>query len=123
MLNKFRGKKALTNVAISLARDNLPGLLSNLTSSAINKFDRNISGKGAVRTGKAFPLFISNEDMNDIIKIIKSLQDLCVAIDGVTDTVKHNLNAISWALLTSGWEVRRAGRGYVDKSFYFHSIL
>ena len=73
MLSKFRGKKALTNVAISLARDNLPGLLSNLTSSAINKFDRNISGKGAVRTGKAFALFISNEDMNDIIKIIKSL--------------------------------------------------
>ena len=28
-------KKALTNIAISLARDNLPGLVSNLTSSAI----------------------------------------------------------------------------------------
>ena len=25
------GKKALTNIAISLARDNLPGLVSNLT--------------------------------------------------------------------------------------------
>ena len=33
------GKKAPTNVAISLARDNLPGLVNNLTSSAINKFD------------------------------------------------------------------------------------
>ena len=30
------GKKALTNVAIRLARDNLPGLVSNLTSNAIN---------------------------------------------------------------------------------------
>ena len=28
-------KKALTNIAISLARDNLPGLVSNLTSRAI----------------------------------------------------------------------------------------
>ena len=27
-------KKALTNVAISLARDNLPGLVNNLTSNA-----------------------------------------------------------------------------------------
>ena len=33
-------KKALENTAIPLARDNLPGLVSNLTSSAINKFDR-----------------------------------------------------------------------------------
>ena len=52
------GKKALTNIAIPLARDNLPGLVSNLTSSAINKFDRKISGKGAMQAGKGFPLFI-----------------------------------------------------------------
>ena len=38
------GKKALTNSAIPFTRDNLPGLLSN----AINKFERNISGKGDV---------------------------------------------------------------------------
>ena len=60
------GKKAPTNVAIPLARDNLPGLISNLTSNPMNKFERKISGKGAVRTGKGFTLFISNEDMNDI---------------------------------------------------------
>ena len=39
------GNKTLINVAILLARDNLPRLVSNLTSSAINKFDRKISGK------------------------------------------------------------------------------
>ena len=33
-------KKALTNNAILLARDNLPGLLSNLTSNTMNKLDR-----------------------------------------------------------------------------------
>ena len=32
-------KKALTNVAIPLAKDNLSGLVSNLTSNAINKFE------------------------------------------------------------------------------------
>ena len=61
--------KGLSNITIPLARDNLPGLVSNLTSSAINKFDRKISGKGAARAGKGFTLFISNKDMNDIINI------------------------------------------------------
>ena len=34
------GRKALANVAIPLARDNLPELLNNLSSSAINKFKK-----------------------------------------------------------------------------------
>ena len=38
------GKKALTNIAIMhLARENILGLVSNLTSSAINKFEKKIS--------------------------------------------------------------------------------
>ena len=78
------GKTARANIVIPLARDNLPGLVSNLTSSAINKFDKKISEKGAARGGKGFTLFILNEDKNDIIKIIKSLEDLGVLIDGVT---------------------------------------
>ena len=65
--------------------------MSNLTSSAIKKFDRKISGRGAVRAEKGFTLFISNEDMNDIIKIIESLEDSGVLIDGVTETVKHEI--------------------------------
>ena len=39
------GEKALTNIAIPLARDNLPGLESNLTANAKNKFDKKINGK------------------------------------------------------------------------------
>ena len=132
------GKKVLTNIAIPLARDNLPGLVSNLTSNAINKFDRKIRGKGAVRAGKGFTLFVLNEDMNDV-KIIKSLEDSSVLIDGVTETVKHEMKkqerGFLGALLTpsaaslvqpvissvvkgiSGRGVRRAGRGYMDKTF------
>ena len=45
-----------------------------VTSNAINKFEKK-SLKGAVKAGKRFNLFITNEDMNDIIKIIKSLED------------------------------------------------
>ena len=132
------GKKALTNITIPLARDNLPGLVSNLTSNAINKFERKISGKGAVKAGKGCTLFISNEGMNDIIKIIKSLEDSGVLIDGVTETVKHEMKkqkgefpgallAPLAALLVqpvissvvkgiSGRGVRRAGRGYMDEN-------
>ena len=32
--------KVLTNVPIPFARDKLPGLVSNITSNAINKFQR-----------------------------------------------------------------------------------
>ena len=34
------GKKVITNLVISLARDNLPGLASNLATNAKNKFER-----------------------------------------------------------------------------------
>ena len=39
------GKKALTNISIPLARDNLSGWVSNLTSNWINKFERKIVEK------------------------------------------------------------------------------
>ena len=81
--------------------------------------------------------------MNEIIKIIKSLEDSGVLLDGVTETVKHDiknkkadfLDLLTSDLLTpsaaslvepvissvvkgiSGRGVRRAGRGYVDKKF------
>ena len=42
---------------------------------------KKLSGKGAVRAGKGFTLFISNQDMNDILKIIKSLEDSGVLIE------------------------------------------
>ena len=71
---------------INVARDKLPGLVSNLTSGAIKTF-----GKEAVRAGKGFTWFISNEDMNDVIKIIEASEDSGVWIDGVTQTVKHEI--------------------------------
>ena len=53
------GKKALTNFAIPFSRNNLPGLVSNLTSNTIKKFEGEISGERTVRAGKGFNLFIS----------------------------------------------------------------
>ena len=68
------------------------GLVSNKASNAvlnaINKFERRISGKGAERAGKGFTELISNEE---IIEIVKSLEDSKVLIDGVTEAVKHEV--------------------------------
>ena len=95
-----------------------------------------------MRTRKGFNLIISNKDMNDIIKIKKSLEDSGVKIDGVTETVKHEIkkqaggsfgallvplaSSIVQPLISSvvkgvsGRGVRKAGKGYVNKNFYFH---
>ena len=43
------GKKALTNIAIPLARDNLPELVSDLASNAINRFERNIRQNNGIK--------------------------------------------------------------------------
>ena len=78
--------------------------------------------------------------MNDIIKIVKSLEDSGVLIDGITETVKHEikkqesrfLGALLQPLVASivqpvvylvvkgisGSRVRRAGRGYMNKIFF-----
>ena len=98
-----------------------------------------ISQKGAVRAGKRFTFFFTNEDMNDIIKIMISLEDSSVLIDGITQIVKHEIKSQEcWFLLAllapliasvvqpvissvvkgiSGKGVRRAGRGYIDTIF------
>ena len=67
-----------------MARDNLPWLVSNLTSNS-NKFERKIRGK------KDLPYLVRMKIwmMNDIIKIIKSLVNSSVLIYRIIETVKH----------------------------------
>ena len=48
--------------------------------------------KGAVRLGKGFTMFTSNEKMDDIIRVIESLKDSRVSINEVTGKVKHRVN-------------------------------
>ena len=54
MLGDLILKKVMIDLTIPLAIDNIPGLVSNL--SAINKFERKISG--VARAGKGFTLLI-----------------------------------------------------------------
>ena len=133
------GEKVITDLDIPLVRNNLPGLVSNIPANAKSKFERKISRKSCVREGKEFTLFISNEDMNDIIKIIKPLEDSNVLIDSIIETVKHEIkkqeggflrdllaslaaslvqpNISSVVKNISERRVIKAGRGYMDKIF------
>ena len=69
----------------------LPKSATKVSSSVLDKFERKISGTSAVRARKALTLFVSNEDMNDIIKIVESLENSGLLIDGTSETVKHEI--------------------------------
>ena len=71
----FLGKtlgNLITNVLLDLTapldNDVLPKLANKATSSVLDKFERKISGQRAVRARKGFTLFISNEDMEILLK-------------------------------------------------------
>ena len=88
MIDKL-GKKTLMNFPILLDKDVLPKLATKANSYVLDKFERKISEKGAARAEKGFNLKASNEDINDIIRIIKSLESSSILIDCVTEKVKH----------------------------------
>ena len=60
---------------------------------------RKMLGRGAIATrrtsfikaGKWFTERITNEDVDDIIRITKSLESSGVLIDGVSETLKHEI--------------------------------
>ena len=79
----------------------MPKLATKATSFVLDKFERKISGEGTVRAGKGFTLFISNEDLNNIIKIKGPLEKSDLLMDGATEAVKHRIKKtrrwISWS--------------------------
>ena len=58
-------------------------------SNVINKSEIKIRRKGAASAETGITLYISNEDLNYIIQIIKLSEDLGVLIDAYTETVKR----------------------------------
>ena len=92
-------QKALLELSVPLAKDVLPKLATKETSSELDKSEGKISGQGAiltneagaVRAGKGSTLFILNEDMEHIIKIVDSLEKSGLLFNGVTEIVKHEI--------------------------------
>ena len=56
--------------------------------NVINKFERKITGKGAVGEEKGLTLFISNEDLGDIVRILELLEKSDLLIVGATENKK-----------------------------------
>ena len=88
------------NVSAPLAKMLLVLLASMASATAINgtiqRKMRGIekimaSGSGVVRTGKRITLSILNGVMDDIIRFIKLLESSVVLLDGVIETVKHEI--------------------------------
>ena len=66
----------LMKVAVTLAKNVLAPLATMALASAVDgAIQRKMRGQGVLRPGKRITLVISNENMGDIIRIIKSLEN------------------------------------------------
>ena len=82
LLSKLAGP--LMKVAILLAKNVLAPLGITAAASAIDAgIQKKIHGSGTTT------LIISNEEMNDIMKIVQALEDSNILLKGVTKTIKN----------------------------------
>ena len=82
LLSKLAGP--LMKVAIPLAKNILAPLRTTAAASAIDEeIQKKICGFGITT------LIISNIEMNDILKVVKALEDSNILLKGVTKTVKN----------------------------------
>ena len=58
-----------------------------------------INGQVFERAGKELTLFVSDEDIDDIVKFVKLLEKPSLLIDSATETVKHKIKRQDSAFL------------------------
>ena len=81
------GLPFIKNVITPLAKSVLTPLgLTAAASAADARIHKKILGSGNNTT-----LIISNKDMDDLIKIVKSLEDSCLLLKGVTESVQNEV--------------------------------
>ena len=116
-------------VAVPLAKHILAPLGITAAASSIDAgIQKKIHGSGTTT------LIISNEEMNDIIKIVQALEDSNISLKGVTKTIKNEtkkqkggflsmlLGTLAASLLgnlLSGKGTVRTGEGIVRASYSF----
>ena len=119
LLNKLAGP--LMKVAILLAKNVLAPLLITAAASAIDAgIQKEIHGSGTATS------IISNEEVNDIMKIVEALEDSNILLKGIINTIKNEtkeqkggflnmllgtLDAILLGNLLSGKGIVKAGSG------------
>ena len=125
LLSKLAGP--LMKVAMPLAKNVLAPLRLTAAMSAIDgSIKKKMLGSGTIT------LIISNDEMNDIIKIVKSLENSGVLLKGISETIQHEAKeqrggflsmllgtlgaSLLGNLLTGGKGVTRAGEGIKKKN-------
>ena len=127
LLNKLAGP--LMKVAMPLAKNLLAPLGLTATMSAVDG-----SIKKKMLGSETTTLIISSNEMNDIIKIVKSFEDSGVLLKGVSKTIQHEAKeqrggflsmllgtlgaSLLGNLLTGGKGVIRAGEGIKKNQIY-----
>ena len=82
LLSKLAGP--LMKVAVLQAKNTIAPLGTTAAASAIDAgIQKKIHGSGATT------LIISNEEMNDIMKIVQALEDSNILLKGVTKTIEN----------------------------------
>ena len=131
LLSKLAGP--LMKVPISLAKNVLAPLgLTAAISATDGSIKKKMLGSGTTT------LIMSNDKMNDIIKIVKSLEDTRVLLKGVSETIQHEAKeqrggflsmllgtlgaSLLGNLLTGGKGVIRAGEGIKKKIKFTNTI-
>ena len=116
-------------VALPLAKNVLAPLGLTAAMSAIDgSLQKKIHGSGAIK-GAGVKLIIEQEDMKDIMKIIKALENSGILLKGVSKTIKNETKeqkgeflsmllgslgaSLLGNLLTGGKGIMRAGDGIV----------
>ena len=92
LLSKCTGP--LTKVNVSLARNLVAPLATMTSASPIDgAIQRQMRGQEVLRGRKEITLVISDENMDGIVRITKSLEKSVLLINGVSKTVKHELKS------------------------------
>ena len=60
-------------------------------TAAASATDAALSKKKILGSGNHTTLIISNDDMQDLLKIVKSLEDRGISLNGITETVKNEV--------------------------------
>ena len=123
------GLLLIKNIIKPLAKSVLIPL--GLTAGADAGIHKNILGSGTTT------LIISNDEMKDIIKIVKSLEDSGLLIEGVSETIQNEakeqkggflsilLGTLGASLLRNilaGKGINRAGEGVIRAGYGRHSL-
>ena len=91
-LGNLLGKLAglLMKVAMPLAKNVLAPFGISAAMFAIDgSIKKKMLGSGATKGVGTTTLIISNDEMNDILKIVKSLEDSGLLLKGVSETIQH----------------------------------